>query len=300
MSVLYYLVGLPGAGKSYYAQQLRKENPDCVYLSSDEIRKELYGDENCQDNPSQVFDLMLRRTIQALKSGDTVIYDATNVVRRNRMNVLKSIGYLKNVDIIKKCCVIWAPIETCIERDSKRERNVGERVIWKMVKRFQTPWYDEGWNEIKIIKDEKDGYLFSDFNLDIPHDNPHHPNTIIEHTANVVSEVQKLKDDVPDVMDYLNLTEMAFWHDVGKIFTKGFANKKGEATEIAHYYDHQNVSAYICLGEKFKGEESRLRVSYLVNMHMEPFFNESGYFKNMDPKLKKLVLLFNECDRRGA
>lgn len=142
--------------------------------------------------------------------------------------------------------------------------------------------------------------FFSDFNLDIPHDNSHHPNTILEHISNVVAEVQKFKNDVPDVMDYLYLTEMAFWHDVGKIFTKSFVNNKGEITEVAHYYDHQNVSAYICLGEKFKGEESRLKVSYLVNMHMEPFFNESNYFKNMNPELKKLVLLFNECDRRGA
>ena len=298
MSVLYYLVGLPGTGKSYYAQQLRRENPDCVYLSSDELRKELYGDENCQDNPGYIFDQMLKRTIFALKNGQDVIYDATNVVRKNRIGFLKSIP--THVKCEKECHIIWAPIETCIKRDFERERNVGEKVIWKMVKRFQTPWYDEGWDVIRILTDEKAGYLFSDFNLDIPHDNPHHPNTILEHTSNVVAEVQKLKDTIPDVIDYLHLNEMAFWHDVGKIFTKSLVNSKGETTDIAHYYDHQNVSAYIYLGKKFYGEETRLLVSYLINMHMEPFFNESNYFKNMDPELKKLVLLFNECDRKGA
>ena len=45
MPKLIYLVGIPGSGKSYYAKTILKEFSSCVYLSSDELRKEFYGDE---------------------------------------------------------------------------------------------------------------------------------------------------------------------------------------------------------------------------------------------------------------
>ena len=37
-------------------------------------------------------------------------------------------------------------------------------------------------------------------------------------------------------------------HDIGKIETKTFVNTKGEKTDVAHYYNHEKVGAYIsCL-----------------------------------------------------
>lgn len=301
MPKLIYLVGIPGSGKSYYAKTILKGFPSCVYLSSDELRKELYGDENCQDNPGYIFDQMLKRTIVALKNGQDVIYDATNVVRKKRINFLKSIP--SNIECTKECYIAWARLDTCIQRDARRDRTVGENVILKMVKKFQTPWYDEGWDKIRIILpdiDPNNRYRVEEFNLDIPHDNPHHPNTIRHHIANVCREVLKLNVEEKDKK---LLYYVAIMHDIGKPLTKSFINNKGEVTEVAHYYQHQNVSAYLALGMlllMWVSPERVLLVSYLVNMHMEPFFNESKYFKNMDPELKKLVLTFNECDKRGA
>lgn len=307
MSELIYLVGLPGSGKSYFAEKMLEKHPDYIYLSSDKIRGELYGDETCQDNPSQVFDLMLRRTIQALKSGNTVIYDATNVVRRNRINILKSISRLKGVDIIKRCYVLWERIDTCIERDSKRDRKVGADVIWKMVKRFQVPFMDEGWDVVNIHRNENTiFYNLEDFDLNIPHENPHHPNTIKEHVDNVLKVIRETYKDAPqdDFRKYIQ-EQIALWHDVGKIYTKTFYNKKGEKSDIAHYYDHQNVSAYLELGNKelIGSEENELTcymLSYFVNMHMEPFFDESNYYKNMRPILREVVEEFHQYDLKGA
>ena len=296
---LYYLVGLPGSGKSTYAKKLITENPSCEYLSSDAIREEFYGNASCQDNNGMIFNVMLQRTIKALKEGKNVIYDATNVARKKRSGFLKSIP--SNLKVNKKCIIVWARIDTCIERDLKRSRSVGEKVIRTILKRFQTPWFDEGWDDIHIVVngDEEEYYNYWNFDLNIPHDNPHHPNTIEEHTHNVLKEVEKLERHL-DEYDYNCLLQAALWHDVGKIYTKSFKNSKGEITEIAHYYDHQNVSAYLYLGRAILPEDIKLRISYLINMHMEPLFSESKYFKNMNPELKRLVLLFNECDKKGA
>ena len=46
------LIGLPGSGKSTYCKEKRELNSNSVYLSSDKIREELYGNESIQGNPA--------------------------------------------------------------------------------------------------------------------------------------------------------------------------------------------------------------------------------------------------------
>lgn len=310
------LVGLPGSGKSTYAKRLLGPNTIPLeisgkvvegissnripeYLSSDLIRKELYGDENIQGDPHEVFEVMKRRAILFLKTGRSVIYDATGVKRKDRLDILNRVKSLK-MDIKLECHIVWARIETCIERNNNRERVVPESVIWRMVKQFETPWYDEGWNDIKIVMRD-DWYSIDYFEplMDIPHDNPHHPNTIKHHVANVMREVINL-----DATNKQILFDMAVWHDVGKVYTKTFTDSKGNPSEIAHYYQHQNVSAYCVLGSRGEWQNDRtLKLSYLVGLHMEPFFDKqpSNYWKKeVDPEIKKLIYLFNECDKKGA
>ena len=75
------LIGLPGSGKSTYAKKEHKSNSNSVYLSSDKIREELYGNESVQGSPAEVFTLMQSRAIEALKIGRNVfsyIYSSCN------------------------------------------------------------------------------------------------------------------------------------------------------------------------------------------------------------------------------
>lgn len=57
MPTFVLMVGLPASGKSTYAQELAEEMR-AVICSSDAIRKELFGDENSQDNNEEVFKLL--------------------------------------------------------------------------------------------------------------------------------------------------------------------------------------------------------------------------------------------------
>lgn len=52
---LIILCGIPGSGKTCYAERYIKANPDTIHLSSDAIRKELWGDEATQGDNNQVF-----------------------------------------------------------------------------------------------------------------------------------------------------------------------------------------------------------------------------------------------------
>ena len=70
--VLILLCGIPGSGKTTWAKNYISKNPDFVHLSSDAIRAELYGDENIQGNPVEVFTLMQKKAVESLNAGYNV------------------------------------------------------------------------------------------------------------------------------------------------------------------------------------------------------------------------------------
>ena len=112
------MVGLPGSGKTTWAEKFTStfSGGSITHISSDSIRGELYGDPNIQGDPSEVFSIMHNRTLIALDRGFNVIYDATNVTRKDRSYILDKLpAYVRT-----ECIIVWAPIETCIERDAKR------------------------------------------------------------------------------------------------------------------------------------------------------------------------------------
>ena len=147
------LVGIPGSGKSTYAAHLVLVT-NGIHLSSDGIRAELYGDEAIQGNPSEVFKIMHERTLQALTDGYDVIYDATNITRKDRASIISKLPIHVEID----CYIMPTPVDICIERDSKRDRSVGKAVIDRMYNRFQFPMYAEGFDSIRLVERGGDIY----------------------------------------------------------------------------------------------------------------------------------------------
>ena len=283
--VLILLCGIPGSGKTTYAEKMK--NSYTYHLSSDAIRKELYGDENIQGNPSDVFALMQDRAIMLLNNGFDVIYDATNITRKDRASIITKCPMVAQIE----CHIIWAPIETCIKRDAARERTVGKEVIDRMLKRFQAPYYDEGIDKIKVIfPDEFDmqKYIYdSTEDMRIPHDNPHHTLDIFDHCESAYKYV--VNNDMCDNIMAL----AASFHDIGKPYVKSFFNTKGEPSDTAHYYQHQCTGAWMVYG--LIADEIRVDVAWLVSTHMAPFLNEK-YYKNLPAYLKNSVDLLHEAD----
>jgi predicted kinase len=279
------LVGLPGSGKSSIAKQYLQLNPGVIHNSSDEIRGKLFGDESIQGDPSKVFELMHKLTLSALDNGNDVIYDATNITRKDRMSILNKLP----PDVNKVCWVVWAPIEECIRRDYNRSRTVGEQVINRMVRRFQVPYFDEGFDSILVKLNSDMGIHFglsyldyiADLN-DIPHDNPHHTLKIKEHMFSAGEAL---------VGEKFNVRLAGRFHDIGKYFVKSFKDSKGNDCDTAHYYDHQNVGGYLALPYDSNGT----LVAWLINNHMEPFFN-SKYYKNLPTYLKEMIDKIHKAD----
>lgn len=281
---LILLVGVPGSGKTTYAKNYMERNANTIHLSSDAIRKELYGDENIQGNPGDVFSLMQKRAIEALNNGCDVLYDATNITRKDRAGIIGVCPKFAKIE----CHIIWAPIEVCIERDAARDRTVGKEVIDRMLKRFQAPYYDEGIDEISIIRTDyslADTYTDMCFDdIKIPHDNPHHTLNIYEHCWEAYEYICEKTDN--ECLKYAALA-----HDIGKSYTKAFVDSKGNPCDVAHYFGHQAVGAWMSYGlhtiEPYE--------AWLISAHMEPFFN-SKYYNNLPPFLKKDIDLLHEAD----
>lgn len=285
------LVGIPGSGKSTHAKNLILST-NGIHLSSDGIRAELYGDEAIQGNPSEVFEIMHRRTLEALADGNNVIYDATNITRKDRASIMSKIP--KYVET--ECHIVWAPIETCIERDSKRERSVGKEVIDRMLKRFQAPYYDEGFDSIEIFRpDDFDAEIYTKniaTSVNIPHDNPHHIYPVDEHCRVAGDYLYVRFNSIGGNFKEWELVKAAYIHDIGKGYTKSFKDTKGNVTEIAHYYQHQCVGAWLSYGII---NNTTPYIAWLISTHMEPFF-KSRYYLNLPPFMKKDIDLLHEAD----
>ena len=137
------LVGIAGIGKSTYAQRLFG-----TIVSSDAIRGELYGDESVQTNPGKVFNIMKQRTFAILDKEGDVIYDATNLKRKNRVLLLNELRAKYGNSLTCRVIVFPTDVNMATLQNKTRERKVPQEVIIKQARQLQIPTYDEGWDII--------------------------------------------------------------------------------------------------------------------------------------------------------
>jgi predicted kinase len=244
-----------------------------VYVSSDAIREEVFGDANDQTHNAKVFEIMKQRTLQALRGNKDVFYDATNLSAKRRIAFLKN---LEGIENLRKVCVVnVVPVHVAWERNSSRERKVPLEVINRMAKQFETPHESEGWDEIIVHNEFYQPLVLHDVIVSLCselHENPHHSLTIGNHM--VAAGTSLVNVGAPD---YLILA--GFYHDCGKGFCKTYTNMKGEVTPIAHYYSHENVGAYLYLTYCYK-DSTDLYIANLIQHHMD-FFKGEKYLQKI-------------------
>ena len=313
MASLIVLVGLPGCGKSYYANKY-EDNKKTKIVSSDSIRKELYGKEEEQGDPSKVFKIMYNRTLNYLKEDFNVIYDATNIIMKKRYNLVHSLkDSLRGKKITYKCLVWAAPYDYCLYQNNKRDRKVPEEVIQRMYYNFEFPLKSEGWDTIKVITADKltpiaEEYRYNlDLQLDalyhtkVDHDTPYHKVDLTTHmllSASYLSKIVNNKHIKFAWKTYRNLYIALTLHDIGKFKTKTFNDN------IAHYYNHENVGAYdlMCIGQEGINTNSKdfMNIIRYINYHMRPFTwsakTREKYFSEISDELDFLHYCDIHCE----
>ena len=135
------LIGLPGSGKSTWAERFAANRNYTVIVSSDKIREELYGNEATQGDNNKIFSLVRERAEEALKDCKDVIIDATNMTIKDRSAYF---DIAKTYDTTVTGILFDIPVEECKLRNSKRDRVVPDFVYDKMMKRYEHPQLSEG------------------------------------------------------------------------------------------------------------------------------------------------------------
>lgn len=120
---LVVLVGVAGCGKSTFA---RRHFADHEVVSSDACRRMVSGDPHDQSATADAFDLLTFLLAKRLKWRRLSVVDATNVRARERARL---VGLAAQHDVPVVAIVLDLPLETCVERDAERDRQVGEDVL---------------------------------------------------------------------------------------------------------------------------------------------------------------------------
>lgn len=148
MNVLIVMCGLPGSGKSTYTKYITDSGHfECV--STDQIRKRLYGDENIQGNGKEVFDTAFLQLQTFGLAKKHCVFDATNITQKARRRVVQE---CRNYYDLIVCKYIDTPLEVCLHRNSQRERVVPKEVILRMANQFTMPSREEGFDYVDTIK----------------------------------------------------------------------------------------------------------------------------------------------------
>ena len=283
MNKFYLMVGLPGSGKSTYAEKLKEEG--VIIHSSDAIR-EWFGDVNDQSKNTDVFTILHRRIKDDLRDGKNVCYDATNLSRKRRVAFLRE---LKHIPCEKICVLIATPFERCLLQNLERERSVPRDVLDRMYRSFQIPCKQEGFDEVIIhYPNEEWKEYYGEIENHIrslcgfKQDNSHHELTLGDHMLSAMDNVLHYNGRVYD-----DVVLAALSHDIGKSKTKSFLNSKGEVDTEAHYFSHHNCGAYDSLFFKYPNYTNKEYIALLIEMHMRPHmeWKQSEKVKEKDRKL---------------
>jgi predicted kinase len=138
-------IGLPGSGKTTWYKR-RGVQP----LSSDMLRTILFDDITDQRYQGLVFSTLrslLRARLIAKMPWNYV--DATNLSpheRRQWIKMAKSFGYEVHAVFFD------VPLEVCLERNSKRDRQVTDEVMKSMADRLKPPVFKEGFDKITVVR----------------------------------------------------------------------------------------------------------------------------------------------------
>ena len=123
------LIGIPASGKSTWAKDFARRNPDWARVNRDDFRLMLKNAQVCDPKIEDMITDLTKETIRkCLMRKLNVIVDNTNLKLKYINEIVEEFKYSANINFR----VFDISLDKAIERDEQRESKVGTGVITKM------------------------------------------------------------------------------------------------------------------------------------------------------------------------
>ena len=153
---LYVMVGVPGAGKTWYIDNvLKAEAPNAVVISTDNYVEQYASnigetyDEVFQRYMPTAVELMIEDVNAAKQNNLDIIWDQTSVSVATRRKKLRMLSNYNSIAI-----VLETPNSEELQKrlKSRKGKSIPPQVVHSMITSFVLPTIAEGFSEIRIIK----------------------------------------------------------------------------------------------------------------------------------------------------
>jgi predicted kinase len=133
--------GLPGSGKTTWAKEYQRENPNTVLVNKDDLRGMLHQNVFSKGRESFVLEIRNAIIIRTLEEVHDIIVHDTNLAPKHQaqMEEIAKLPQFKGKVEIEIKDFTDVPLEVCIKQDLKRYSSVGSKVIKDMYKQFLAP-----------------------------------------------------------------------------------------------------------------------------------------------------------------
>lgn len=138
MNKLILTRGIPASGKTYWAENLCKEDNSFININRDDLRIATYNTYNITPKQEKIIsEIQINKAIDAIASKKNIIISDTNL---NPKTIQKWEEFAKNNNYALEYMDFFdTDFETCVKRDKKRSKSVGRDVILQFHNKYISP-----------------------------------------------------------------------------------------------------------------------------------------------------------------
>ena len=183
------LQGVPASGKSTFARSLVLKDKSYVIVSRDAIR-EARGDYWIPEHEDYISDIEEFEIRSAIKHNLNPIIDATNL---NPKTIAKWKNLAEELNVNIEFKMFEIDFATALERDSKRERSVGKKVLERFFRNYfpdqlKVYYTDDRLKEpFYLYNDEKEDCIIADLD-----------GTVCLHDGRNPYDLTRVSEDIPN------------------------------------------------------------------------------------------------------
>ena len=137
MGTMICLCGMPGTGKTTWAENFLIHHSDYLYFSPDKYYERLNGDDTNRSNTFEIWMAMFRDINTAMKDGKNVLIDSDNLSYHQRMQWVEWFPEFNRVLVFFE-----EEFTICYNRVSLRRRTIPIEVMRAKWHKWERPTYE--------------------------------------------------------------------------------------------------------------------------------------------------------------